>query len=81
MPQITVDYSDRLADDFDRPGFATALHEAVVEIAAAKRRGEAAAFPSITAASASAWRGSGAFAAWHHRRVARCIGKQRGRDR
>ncbi|MEU2284016.1 5-carboxymethyl-2-hydroxymuconate Delta-isomerase [Streptomyces sp. NPDC013178] len=36
MPQITVDYSDRLADDFDRPGFAKALHDAVVEIAAAK---------------------------------------------
>lgn len=36
MPQITVDYSDRLADDFDRPGFAKALHTAVVEIAAAK---------------------------------------------
>ncbi|MGQ4442109.1 5-carboxymethyl-2-hydroxymuconate Delta-isomerase, partial [Streptomyces violaceoruber] len=36
MPQITVDYSSRLAGDFDRPGFARALHEAVVEIAAAK---------------------------------------------
>ncbi|MFG2947727.1 5-carboxymethyl-2-hydroxymuconate Delta-isomerase [Streptomyces adustus] len=36
MPQITVDYSDRLADDFDRPGFAQALHTATVEIAAAK---------------------------------------------
>ncbi|MFJ1731629.1 5-carboxymethyl-2-hydroxymuconate Delta-isomerase [Streptomyces sp. NPDC088254] len=36
MPQITVDYSDRLADDFDRPGFARALHTAVVDIAAAK---------------------------------------------
>ncbi|MDG9716119.1 5-carboxymethyl-2-hydroxymuconate Delta-isomerase [Streptomyces sp. DH24] len=36
MPQITVDYSDRLADDFDRPGFARALHAATVEIAAAK---------------------------------------------
>jgi 5-carboxymethyl-2-hydroxymuconate isomerase len=36
MPQITVDYSDRLADGFDRPAFARALHEAVVEIAAAK---------------------------------------------
>jgi 5-carboxymethyl-2-hydroxymuconate isomerase len=36
MPQITVDYSDRLADDFDRPGFAQALHAATVEIAAAK---------------------------------------------
>ena len=36
MPQITVDYSARLADDFDRPGFAKALHEATVEIAAAK---------------------------------------------
>lgn len=36
MPQITVDYSGRLAGDFDRPGFARALHEAVVEIAAAK---------------------------------------------
>ncbi|MFJ3497265.1 5-carboxymethyl-2-hydroxymuconate Delta-isomerase [Streptomyces sp. NPDC086091] len=35
MPQITVDYSDRLADTFDRPGFATAVHEAVVTIAAA----------------------------------------------
>ncbi|WP_037669144.1 5-carboxymethyl-2-hydroxymuconate Delta-isomerase [Streptomyces griseus] len=36
MPQITVDYSARLADDFDRPGFAQALHAATVEIAAAK---------------------------------------------
>jgi 5-carboxymethyl-2-hydroxymuconate isomerase len=36
VPQITVDYSDRLADDFDRPGFARALHAATVEIAAAK---------------------------------------------
>ncbi|MFF9093443.1 MULTISPECIES: 5-carboxymethyl-2-hydroxymuconate Delta-isomerase [unclassified Streptomyces] len=36
MPQITVDYSGRLADAFDRPGFAQALHEATVEIAAAK---------------------------------------------
>ncbi|WP_320775413.1 5-carboxymethyl-2-hydroxymuconate Delta-isomerase [Streptomyces sp. CRN 30] len=36
MPQITVDYSEQLAEDFDRPGFAKALHTAVVEIAAAK---------------------------------------------
>ncbi|MEV6662790.1 5-carboxymethyl-2-hydroxymuconate Delta-isomerase [Streptomyces nigra] len=36
MPQITVDYSQELADDFDRPAFARALHTAVVEIAAAK---------------------------------------------
>ncbi|MFG2677801.1 5-carboxymethyl-2-hydroxymuconate Delta-isomerase [Streptomyces sp. NPDC048392] len=36
MPQITVDYSDRLAGDFDRPAFARALHEAVVEIADAR---------------------------------------------
>ncbi|WP_155055036.1 5-carboxymethyl-2-hydroxymuconate Delta-isomerase [Streptomyces blattellae] len=36
MPQITVDYSEQLADGFDRPGFAQALHTAVVEIAAAK---------------------------------------------
>ncbi|MFJ5528620.1 5-carboxymethyl-2-hydroxymuconate Delta-isomerase [Streptomyces sp. NPDC093261] len=36
MPQITVDYSARLAEDFDRPGFARALHAATVEIAAAK---------------------------------------------
>ncbi|MFF8590234.1 5-carboxymethyl-2-hydroxymuconate Delta-isomerase [Streptomyces sp. NPDC015220] len=35
MPQITVDYSAELADDFDRPGFARALHAATVEIAAA----------------------------------------------
>ncbi len=34
MPQITVDYSAQLADDFDRPAFARALHTAVVEIAA-----------------------------------------------
>lgn len=38
MPLITVDYSDRLADDFDRPGFAQALHAATVEIAAANPR-------------------------------------------
>lgn len=36
MPQITVDYSADLAGGFDRPGFAKALHEATVEIAAAK---------------------------------------------
>ncbi|MEV0302561.1 5-carboxymethyl-2-hydroxymuconate Delta-isomerase [Streptomyces prasinus] len=36
MPQITVDYSERLADGFDRPAFARDLHTAVVEIAAAK---------------------------------------------
>jgi 5-carboxymethyl-2-hydroxymuconate isomerase len=36
MPQITVDYSEQLAEDFDRPGFAKALHATVVEIAAAK---------------------------------------------
>ncbi|MET9442658.1 isomerase [Streptomyces sp. NPDC006610] len=36
MPQITVDYSATLADDFDRPAFARALHAAVVEVAAAK---------------------------------------------
>ncbi len=36
MPQITVDYSERLADGFDRPAFARFLHSAVVEIAAAK---------------------------------------------
>ncbi|MFI5569843.1 5-carboxymethyl-2-hydroxymuconate Delta-isomerase [Streptomyces sp. NPDC051740] len=37
MPQITVDYSERLADGFDRPAFARDLHTAVVEIAAAKQ--------------------------------------------
>ncbi|GGY40014.1 5-carboxymethyl-2-hydroxymuconate Delta-isomerase [Streptomyces djakartensis] len=36
MPQITVDYSAGLGDGFDRPGFAKALHEATVGIAAAK---------------------------------------------
>ncbi|MEU0054690.1 isomerase [Streptomyces sp. NPDC006184] len=36
MPQITVDYSDTVGDAFDREGFARALHEATVEIAAAK---------------------------------------------
>ncbi|GGS95653.1 5-carboxymethyl-2-hydroxymuconate Delta-isomerase [Streptomyces chromofuscus] len=36
MPQITVDYSASLADDFERPAFARALHSTVVEIAAAK---------------------------------------------
>ncbi len=36
MPQITVDYSAPLAEGFDRRGFALALHDAVVEIAAAK---------------------------------------------
>lgn len=36
MPQITVDHSASLADDFDRPAFARALHTAVVEIAAAR---------------------------------------------
>ncbi|MET8243354.1 5-carboxymethyl-2-hydroxymuconate Delta-isomerase [Streptomyces sp. NPDC005202] len=36
MPQITVDYSEQLADAFDRRGFAQALHTATAEIAAAK---------------------------------------------
>ncbi|MFE9770347.1 5-carboxymethyl-2-hydroxymuconate Delta-isomerase [Streptomyces sp. NPDC005931] len=36
MPQITVDYSDRLADGFDRPALARDLHTAVVDIAAAR---------------------------------------------
>jgi|SRR3954470_8041000 5-carboxymethyl-2-hydroxymuconate isomerase len=36
MPQITVDYSEQLAEGFDRRGFARGLHDAVVEIAAAK---------------------------------------------
>ncbi|GGS21259.1 5-carboxymethyl-2-hydroxymuconate Delta-isomerase [Streptomyces griseoviridis] len=36
MPQITVDHSEQLTDDFDRPGFAKALHDTVVEIAAAR---------------------------------------------
>ncbi|GAA3805220.1 5-carboxymethyl-2-hydroxymuconate Delta-isomerase [Streptomyces phyllanthi] len=36
MPQITVDYSAPLSEGFDRSGFALALHDAVVEIAAAK---------------------------------------------
>ncbi|MEZ3182109.1 5-carboxymethyl-2-hydroxymuconate Delta-isomerase [Streptomyces pimonensis] len=36
MPQITVDYSARLADGFDRPAFARDLHTAVVDIAAAR---------------------------------------------
>jgi 5-carboxymethyl-2-hydroxymuconate isomerase len=36
MPQITIDYSDIVENAFDRDGFARALHEATVEIAAAK---------------------------------------------
>ncbi|MFJ9820295.1 5-carboxymethyl-2-hydroxymuconate Delta-isomerase [Streptomyces sp. NPDC101151] len=36
MPQITVDYSHTMEAAFDRAGFARALHEATVEIAAAK---------------------------------------------
>lgn len=36
MPQITVDYSAVLAEGFDRPAFAKALHEEVVRTAAAK---------------------------------------------
>ncbi|WP_282702236.1 isomerase [Streptomyces sp. CC219B] len=38
MPQITVDYTNSLdsADAFDAQGLARALHEAVVEIAAAR---------------------------------------------
>ncbi|MGN5378449.1 5-carboxymethyl-2-hydroxymuconate Delta-isomerase [Streptomyces lasalocidi] len=36
MPQITIDYSDLVADAFDREGFARELHEATVAIAAAK---------------------------------------------
>ncbi|GGO45008.1 5-carboxymethyl-2-hydroxymuconate Delta-isomerase [Streptomyces lasiicapitis] len=35
MPQITVDYSEPLADSFDRRGFALALHPLLVEEAAA----------------------------------------------
>ncbi|MEV6761231.1 isomerase [Streptomyces sp. NPDC051105] len=36
MPQITVDYSHPVEDAFDFDGFARGLHEATVEIAAAK---------------------------------------------
>ncbi|GAA2880851.1 5-carboxymethyl-2-hydroxymuconate Delta-isomerase [Streptomyces mexicanus] len=36
MPQITVDYSEQVADAFDRAGFARDLHARAVEIAAAK---------------------------------------------
>ncbi|MDN3020690.1 isomerase [Streptomyces sp. S.PB5] len=36
MPQITVDHSRTITAVFDRAGFARALHEATVEIAAAK---------------------------------------------
>ncbi|NJP51438.1 isomerase [Streptomyces sp. SBST2-5] len=35
MPQITVDYSEQLADGFDRTAFARELHGAVGEIASA----------------------------------------------
>ncbi len=36
MPQITVDYSAELADDFDRPAFARALHTVLADIADAR---------------------------------------------
>ena len=36
MPQITVDYSHPDEDSFDIDGFTRALHETVVDIAAAK---------------------------------------------
>jgi 5-carboxymethyl-2-hydroxymuconate isomerase len=36
MPQITVDYSAPLQDAFDRRAFALALHDRVVDIAAAR---------------------------------------------
>jgi 5-carboxymethyl-2-hydroxymuconate isomerase len=36
MPQITVDYSHPVEDSFDLAGFARAMHEATVEIAAAR---------------------------------------------
>ncbi|UXY27174.1 5-carboxymethyl-2-hydroxymuconate Delta-isomerase [Streptomyces sp. HUAS TT20] len=36
MPQITVDYAHPVEDSFDLDGFGRALHEATVEIAAAK---------------------------------------------
>ncbi|SED83311.1 5-carboxymethyl-2-hydroxymuconate isomerase [Streptomyces sp. 2131.1] len=36
MPQITVDYSAELADTFDRPAFALALHPLVAETVDAK---------------------------------------------
>ncbi|GHD83863.1 5-carboxymethyl-2-hydroxymuconate Delta-isomerase [Streptomyces naganishii] len=36
MPQITVDYSERLADAFDRRAFAVEAHARAVEIADAK---------------------------------------------
>lgn len=35
MPQITVDYSERLAGAFDRRGFALALHPLLVDVAGA----------------------------------------------
>ncbi|MFI1163005.1 5-carboxymethyl-2-hydroxymuconate Delta-isomerase [Streptomyces sp. NPDC020801] len=36
MPQITVDYSEQLADAFDRRSFAAEVHARTVEIAAVK---------------------------------------------
>lgn len=36
MPQITVDYSHPVEDAFDLEGFSRAMHEATVEIAAAR---------------------------------------------
>ncbi|MEU6483818.1 isomerase [Streptomyces sp. NPDC046887] len=36
MPQITVDYSATLEEDFDRRGYALALHPVVVETAGAR---------------------------------------------
>ncbi|WP_306189235.1 MULTISPECIES: 5-carboxymethyl-2-hydroxymuconate Delta-isomerase [unclassified Streptomyces] len=36
MPQIIVDYSHPVEDSFDLKGFARAVHETTVEIAAAK---------------------------------------------
>ncbi|MEV0259421.1 isomerase [Streptomyces sp. NPDC050732] len=35
MPQITVDYSEQVADGFDRRGFALALHPLLVDVAGA----------------------------------------------
>lgn len=39
MPHITVEYSEPLADAFDRPAFAKELHEAIVTVAGGRAGG------------------------------------------
>jgi 5-carboxymethyl-2-hydroxymuconate isomerase len=48
MPHITVEYSDTVADAFDRPGFAKDLHQALVTVAGGRAQGCKTRFQRLT---------------------------------